>query len=103
MSLPPFVNEPILELRRPDARAALQAGMAALEPKLPLRVPLLIGEQRTEGDALASTDPGASDRVVALAPRVTPADASRALDVAGEAAPHWGATPAIDRAQSLVR
>ncbi|MDX6640221.1 MAG: RHH-type transcriptional regulator, proline utilization regulon repressor / proline dehydrogenase, partial [Solirubrobacteraceae bacterium] len=90
-------------LRRPDARAALQAGMAALEPKLPLRVPLLIGEQHTEGDALVSTDPGASDRVVALAPRATPADASRALEVAGEAAPRWAATPAIDRAQSLVR
>ena len=43
MSLPPFVNEPILELRRREARESLLAGMRALEPKLPIRVPLWIG------------------------------------------------------------
>ena len=103
MSLPPFVNEPILELRRRDARDALSAGMAALEPKLPLKVPMLVGRDRSDGDALVSTDPGDPDRVVGLAPKVTPADALRALDVAADAAPGWAATPAEERAQALVR
>jgi len=39
MSLAPFVNEPILELRRRDARETLLRGMEALEPRLPLRFP----------------------------------------------------------------
>lgn len=103
MSLTPFVNEPILELRRREARDALLAGMAALEPKLPIRVPMLIGSERTEGDALVSTDPGDPDRVVALAPKATPGDADRALDVASAAAPRWAATPAEDRAAALIR
>ncbi len=103
MTTQPFVNEPILELRRRDARDALLAGMAALEPKLPIRAPMLIGSDRTEGDTLVSTDPGDPDRLVALAPRATAADASRALAVATEAAPRWAATPALERAEALVR
>ena len=67
MSLPPFVNEPILELRRRDARDQLTAGMAALEPKLPIPVPMLIGRDRIDGSDLVSTDPGRPERVVALA------------------------------------
>ena len=41
--------------------------MAALEPRLPLRVPLWIGEDRRERDELRSTDPGDPSRVVAIA------------------------------------
>src|SRR5205823_2347738 len=78
-SLPPFVNEPILELRRRDARDALEAGKARLEPRLPLHAPALIGRERSDGDALVSTDPGNPDRAVALAPRCTPADAARGV------------------------
>ena len=103
MTLAPFVNEPILELRRREARDVLQAGMATLEPKLPLRVPMLIGAERTEGDALVSTDPGNPDRPVALAPLATPADASRAVEVAAAYAPRWAATPAAERAEALLR
>jgi RHH-type proline utilization regulon transcriptional repressor/proline dehydrogenase/delta 1-pyrroline-5-carboxylate dehydrogenase len=103
VTLPPFVNEPILELRRSEARKALSAGMAALEPRLPMRVPMLIGGEQVTGDALVSTDPGAPDRIVALAPRATPADAARAIEVAAAFAPRWAATPAADRAAALVR
>jgi RHH-type proline utilization regulon transcriptional repressor/proline dehydrogenase/delta 1-pyrroline-5-carboxylate dehydrogenase len=103
VSLPEFVNEPILELRRREARDALERGMAALEPKLPIRVPMLIGRDRTDGDALVSTDPGNPDRVVATAPLATPADAARAVAVAAAAAPRWAATPAIERANMLIR
>jgi RHH-type proline utilization regulon transcriptional repressor/proline dehydrogenase/delta 1-pyrroline-5-carboxylate dehydrogenase len=77
--------------------------MAALEPKLPLKAPMLIGRDRTDGDALVSTDPGNPDRVVAAGPKATPDDARRALDVAERAAPAWAATPAAERADALVR
>jgi RHH-type proline utilization regulon transcriptional repressor/proline dehydrogenase/delta 1-pyrroline-5-carboxylate dehydrogenase len=103
MKLPAFANEPILELRRRDARAALEAGMAALEPRLPLAVPIWIGAERRDGQGLPSTDPGAPDRVVALAAKGTPEDAARAVAVAAEAAPAWAATPAEERAAALIR
>ncbi|MFL5845936.1 MAG: aldehyde dehydrogenase family protein [Solirubrobacteraceae bacterium] len=103
MTITPFVNEPILELRRREARDALSRGMASLEPKLPVRVPMLIGSERTEGDALVSTDPGDPDRVVALAPKATPADAARAVEVAAGAARRWAETPAEERAAALIR
>ena len=48
--LPTFVNEPIGELRRATVRDELTEGMATLEPTLPLRVPVWIGDgQRHDG------------------------------------------------------
>jgi RHH-type proline utilization regulon transcriptional repressor/proline dehydrogenase/delta 1-pyrroline-5-carboxylate dehydrogenase len=96
----PFVNEPILELRRRDAREALQGGMAQL--KLPVDAAMLVGRERTSGDTLVSTDPGDPERVVALAPRATPDDARRAIEVAANAARAWADTPAETRANALV-
>ena len=62
----PFANEP-----RP--RAAPRAACArrsptrwrALDARLPLRVPVWIGDERRDGDELVSTDPGDPERVVA--------------------------------------
>ena len=42
--LPTFVNEPIGELRRASVRDELTEGMATLERKLPLKVPVWIGD-----------------------------------------------------------
>jgi delta 1-pyrroline-5-carboxylate dehydrogenase len=64
---------------------------------------LWIGADRAEGDALISTDPGDPDRVVAVAPRWSDADAARAVAVAAAHAPRWAATPAAERAAALVR
>jgi len=99
----PFRNEPVLELRRAAARQQLAAGMDELEPQLPLRVPLWIGADRREGDALVSTDPGDVDRVVAVAPLATEADVDAAVRAATEAFPAWSRTPAERRAEILVR
>jgi RHH-type proline utilization regulon transcriptional repressor/proline dehydrogenase/delta 1-pyrroline-5-carboxylate dehydrogenase len=101
--LAPFRNEPVLELRRAAARETLAAGMKELGPKLPLRVPLWIGDDRREGDALVSTDPGDPDRVVASAPIATEADVDAAVRAAQEAFPAWSRTPAERRAEALVR
>ncbi len=103
MSLPPFRNEPVLELRRAAARETLTAGMAALEPQLPLRVPLWIGEDRIERDELRSTDPGDPSRLVATAPRAGEADVGAAVAAAREAAPAWARTAPERRAEILVR
>jgi RHH-type proline utilization regulon transcriptional repressor/proline dehydrogenase/delta 1-pyrroline-5-carboxylate dehydrogenase len=100
--LPPFANEPILELRRAPVREALAAGMGAVDARGPLRVPVWIGDDRREGEDIASTDPGEPDRVVAVAASATADEAAEAVRVAAAAFPAWSAMPAARRAEHLV-
>jgi len=103
MTLPPFSNEPVLELRRAPQRQLLLDALGALERELPLRVPVWIGDERREGEELRSTDPGEPERAVALAAQAGDADVERAVALARAAAPPWAATPAGERAAALLR
>jgi RHH-type proline utilization regulon transcriptional repressor/proline dehydrogenase/delta 1-pyrroline-5-carboxylate dehydrogenase len=94
----PFANEPVLELRRAPVRAGLADALAQHDARGPLDVPVWIGHDRRTGDALASTDPGRPDRLVARAAKATVRDVDAALD----AARPWDA-PAEERASTLVR
>jgi RHH-type proline utilization regulon transcriptional repressor/proline dehydrogenase/delta 1-pyrroline-5-carboxylate dehydrogenase len=102
-SLPPFRNEPILELRRATARTTLEEGMAWLEPRLPIRVPVWIGDERGAAEGLDSTDPGDSDRLVATAGRATAADVDAAVGAAARGFAHWSSRSASERADVLLR
>jgi RHH-type transcriptional regulator, proline utilization regulon repressor / proline dehydrogenase / delta 1-pyrroline-5-carboxylate dehydrogenase len=99
VSLPAFVNEPLLELRRHEERDELLEALQTLDQRLPLRVPMLIGEQAIEGEELRSTDPGEPERLVALAPKASPDDVARALELA--AGSDWAQTPLSQRVQAL--
>jgi len=101
VSLPPFVNEPVLELRRAAERRRLTDALDALQ--LPLRVPVWIDDERRKGDELISTDPGAPERVVALAARATQAEAAAAVATAKRGFARWSAVPAGERAAALLR
>jgi RHH-type transcriptional regulator, proline utilization regulon repressor / proline dehydrogenase / delta 1-pyrroline-5-carboxylate dehydrogenase len=98
-----FANEPLYELRRATERERLLDGMKALDPELPLRVPVWIGTERREGDAIVSTDPGNPERVVAVAAAATPAEVDRAVEAAVRAFPAWSARSASQRAEILMR
>ena len=102
-TLPPFANEPVLELRRAPVRAQLQDALAGLSGKLPLRVPVMVGGSERSGAELLSTDPGAPDNVVAVAARATEADVSDAVAEAERGFRAWRAWRAEDRAAALVR
>ncbi len=102
MSLPPFVNEPVLELRRAPVRDRLAGALAEHDAREPLAVPVWVGEDTRTGDALVSTDPGTPDRVVARAAAATEADVDAAL-AAAAAHRDWGRRPAAERAAVLVR
>ncbi|HWI08555.1 MAG TPA: aldehyde dehydrogenase family protein [Solirubrobacteraceae bacterium] len=99
--LPPFRNEPVLELRRSSERAKLAAGLEEL--RLPLRVPVWIGGERRFGDELVSTDPAQPERVVARAARATPEEAGAAVEAAGAAFAAWASTAVAERAAALLR
>jgi RHH-type proline utilization regulon transcriptional repressor/proline dehydrogenase/delta 1-pyrroline-5-carboxylate dehydrogenase len=98
-----FTNEPLMELRRAPEREVLIEGLRALEPELPLRVPVWIGADRRDGDAIVSTDPGNPERPVAVAAAATPAEVDSAVEAAVRAFPAWSSRPAAQRAQILQR
>jgi RHH-type proline utilization regulon transcriptional repressor/proline dehydrogenase/delta 1-pyrroline-5-carboxylate dehydrogenase len=101
VTLPPFQNEPVLELRRASERKRLADALGVLE--LPVRVPVWIGDEQRHGQELVSTDPGMPERVVALAAGATPEEADGAVAAARDAFPGWAATPVEDRAAALLR
>ena len=101
MSMKPFANEPILELRRAPVRAQLAEALTRVDRMLPLEVPVVVAGDARRGDALVSTDPGAPDRVVARAAAASAADVDAAVTAAGRGVGRWGATSADERAQAL--
>src|SRR5436305_6112997 len=101
-SLPPFANEPILELRRAPVRAQLADALAAMDARLPLIVPVWVGDDRGAAQGLDSTDPGVPDRVVATAGRAGPDDVDAAVAAAARGAADWAARPAAARAEVLA-
>ena len=103
MSLPPFANEPVLELRRAPVRAGLADALREHDARGPLEVPVWVGADKRSGDALVSTDPGTPDRVVATSAAATEGDVDAALAGATGAARAWGNRPAGERADVLRR
>jgi RHH-type proline utilization regulon transcriptional repressor/proline dehydrogenase/delta 1-pyrroline-5-carboxylate dehydrogenase len=101
-TLPPFQNEPILELRRAAVRAQLADALSALDRQLPIAVPVSVGTDVRSGEELPSLDPGDPDRAVALAAAASAAEVEAAVGVAREGARAWRAVPAPERASVLI-
>jgi RHH-type proline utilization regulon transcriptional repressor/proline dehydrogenase/delta 1-pyrroline-5-carboxylate dehydrogenase len=97
----------VLELRRAEVRARLQDALRAVDRELPLRVPVMVGED-TRSDAgsgaeLVSTDPGQPERPVAQGRAATADEVSAAVSSARDGFRRWSAVDASDRAQALIR
>jgi RHH-type proline utilization regulon transcriptional repressor/proline dehydrogenase/delta 1-pyrroline-5-carboxylate dehydrogenase len=103
--LHPFVNEPVLELRRASVRGQLSDALAALDRELPLPVPVMVGEDTRTGSKgdFDSTDPGDPDRVVARATAAGAEGVPAAVATAREGFRGWSRRPAADRALALTR
>jgi RHH-type proline utilization regulon transcriptional repressor/proline dehydrogenase/delta 1-pyrroline-5-carboxylate dehydrogenase len=102
MSLEPFANEPVLELRRAAVRAQLAGALANLDAALPVNVPILVGADTHSGDELHSIDPGDPDRIVATAAKASERDVDAAVAAAQQGFRRWSATSAEERAAALV-
>ena len=99
--LPPFRNEPILELRRSPQRESLTDALRALDATLPLGAPVLIGGDAGSEEGIESTDPGAPDRLVATAGAAGKDEVAAAVGAAAEAGRAWSRRPAAERAAIL--
>ncbi len=100
-----FVNEPALELRREGVRGDALAALAALDARLPLSVPVIVGGDEAPGGAgrFASVDPGAPARVVAEAEEADAEQVAEAVAVAERGHTAWSLTPAAERTAALQR
>jgi RHH-type proline utilization regulon transcriptional repressor/proline dehydrogenase/delta 1-pyrroline-5-carboxylate dehydrogenase len=101
--LPPFTNEPVLELRRAAVRAQLADALERVDRELPLEVPVLIGGDSRGGEEILSTDPGDPDRVVARCAAASEAETAAAVSEAERGFLDWSGRSAEERAQTLVR
>jgi RHH-type proline utilization regulon transcriptional repressor/proline dehydrogenase/delta 1-pyrroline-5-carboxylate dehydrogenase len=101
VNAPAFTNEPLLELRREPERARLTTALAAVDARLPVDVPVLIGGDARRGEGIDSTDPGDPSRLIARAAVAGAAEVDEAVALATGAAPDWAARPAAERAAIL--
>jgi RHH-type transcriptional regulator, proline utilization regulon repressor / proline dehydrogenase / delta 1-pyrroline-5-carboxylate dehydrogenase len=99
-----FVNEPVHEWRRSDARTRFGAAVARAVSAPAFEAPVLIGGRaiRTT-DTIASTDPAQPSRVVCTSGRATAADAQLAIELAVRAQPRWATVGKTGRAEVLRR
>jgi predicted delta-1-pyrroline-5-carboxylate dehydrogenase group 2 len=98
-----FRNEPLLELRRESVRREALDALKALDAKLPLDVPMLIGDATVTGRRFASVDPSAPTRIVAHAHEATAQHVQDAITSAESGHKAWSRRSAADRAAALSR
>jgi RHH-type transcriptional regulator, proline utilization regulon repressor / proline dehydrogenase / delta 1-pyrroline-5-carboxylate dehydrogenase len=102
VTLPPFANQPLLELRREAERVRLLDALEALDRDLPLAIPVLIGDGARQVEGIESVDPGAPERLVARAAVGTGDEVAEAVATVAAAGAEWGRRPAPERAAALV-
>ena len=101
---PGFANEPLADFAVAANRAAFAhaVGRAREAHQTPPLVPVVIGGERTEpAGRFERRDPSDHGRIVARVCAASPADARRAVEVAGDAQPAWQAVGAQRRADVL--
>jgi RHH-type proline utilization regulon transcriptional repressor/proline dehydrogenase/delta 1-pyrroline-5-carboxylate dehydrogenase len=98
-----FRNEPLLELRSAAVRQALVDALGELDARLPVQVPILVGDERRSGETFASVDPGRPDQVVAVSARARASDVDDAVAAAERGFRAWSSRSASERAASLAR
>jgi RHH-type transcriptional regulator, proline utilization regulon repressor / proline dehydrogenase / delta 1-pyrroline-5-carboxylate dehydrogenase len=103
IELPPFHNTSLLDPRQDAHREALLEGLAWLDARLPLAVPVWIGTERRDAGELLSTDPSDAARVVARAAVATPEEVDAAVAAARRGHARWAGLGARERAGVLSR
>jgi RHH-type proline utilization regulon transcriptional repressor/proline dehydrogenase/delta 1-pyrroline-5-carboxylate dehydrogenase len=107
LSPPPpegFVNEPVLEWRRGDARERFGSAVAKTFSADAFEAPVLIGGRKIRTvETIVSTDPAEPSRVVCTSGRATAADAELAIELAVRAQPQWATRGKPGRADVLRR
>ena len=104
MALPEFRNEPFTDFSLEANRQAMRQAIAAVEGKLGLELPVVIGGQRIRGlETFESRNPSNKHEVVARAPKATSELVDRAVEAAWRAFPGWKRVPPEVKAALFLR
>jgi RHH-type transcriptional regulator, proline utilization regulon repressor / proline dehydrogenase / delta 1-pyrroline-5-carboxylate dehydrogenase len=98
-----FTNERPLDFASPQVRARFTAALEALDARLPLDAPSLVGSRAASPGALRSVDPAKPARVVAVADRADAALVGEAVELAATEGRVWTDAEPSDRARVLQR
>ncbi len=102
--LEPYQATPYSDFAEPEPRASYEKALAAVQGRLGLHAPLLIGDERvTTKGSIESVDPSQPDRVIGTASSASPQHAVAALGAAWQAFPSWAARSAAERAEIVHR
>ena len=100
----PHWNEPHTDFNVRSEREKMWRAIADLRRQLGRRYPLIVNHRQVlTSDWLPSLNPANQQEIVGYAAQAGIREADSALDVARTAQPHWGATPAEDRAAVLEK
>src|SRR5262249_6556665 len=101
---PPFVNEPLTDFSREDARQAMLAGLKTVEAQLGKTYPLVIGGKRIQTQAtFDSVNPSRTSQVIGKCPRATPEQARQTIEAAAKAFESWREVHPRERANYLIK
>ncbi len=104
MALPEFRNEPFTDFRVEANRQAMRQAIAAVEARLGLELPVVIGGERVHvADTFESRNPSKKDEVVARAPKAPRELVDRAVEAAWQAFPAWKRVPPEEKAALFLR
>jgi len=102
--LKPFENEAYSDFTQPAARAAFERALAAVQDRLGIFVPLVIGEDQVgTKERIESIDPSRPAQIVGIASSADVDHVDRALDAAWRAYPGWSGRSAEERAGTVWR
>jgi len=102
--LEPYQATPYSDFAESEPRASYEKALAAVQGRLGLHAPLLIGDERvTTKGSIESVDPSQPDRVIGTASSASPQHAVAALGAAWQAFPSWAARSAAERAEIVHR
>ena len=96
-----FVNEPLTDFSRAEARDALQGAISALRPRLPLPVAPHFPGAVGRGPRVEIRNPSRLSEVVAQVRQADAGEATAAAASAARAFPAWRDTPVAERARLL--
>lgn len=104
LNLPDFVNEPFTDFTQPAAAAAMYAALEQVKSRFEREYPIVIaGEKIRTGTTFTSYNPAAPDQTLGSFQKADAAWAEKAVEAAFAAFPAWSRTPALTRAEYLLK
>ena len=101
---PEFTNEPFVDFRKPENRAAMEAALKKVAAEFGREYPMYIGGQKvTTAEKMRSTNPSHPSQLVGIVQQASAEQARQAMEFAHSYFDTWKRVPAEQRTEILFR